>query len=318
MKIIKSLVLVLSILSTMVNAQPYPSKNIHIMTPFVAGTTGDIIPRIVINKLSENLNRSITIEHNFFGATEKVLNAKPDGYTLIVLNDGLLNLQPILQPERISYPVENYSPISLLSTVGFVIVTHPSVPVNSVNEFITLAKKQKDPLNYATVVFGLPVLTMEHLKFVGNFKLVQISFKGTIAPMTEVMSGRIPVMIQGMPLAIGPIQSKKLKALAVTKAKRSQLLPSVPTLAEAGFKGFDDYVYFGIFAPKNTPQDIVNKLNQEIAKALTNQEVLEKFKNLGAETQHSSPDQLVSLVHQKTDLYNQIVKQASIKIQQQN
>ena len=293
------------------SAQVLPNKNINLIMPFAAGTSGDLLARVFISDFAKGLEKTNTVENLPLGsgqvAAEKFVKQQSDGSKLAIFNDAFINITPIFRKEQAKYTVNDMTPVGSMATVSFVLLTHPSLPTKTVKELITLARKQEVPLTYASSLgLGLSTLLIEQLKSTTKTNFTQINYNGNLAPMTDLITGRVMIMFQGIPLATNAVRENKLRALAVSRKHRSKLLPNVPTMAESGFADFDEYSYFALFAPKGATEETVTYLNAQLVKTLRDPAVLEKLDSLGMEIQSSTAPQLQNLIQQKNLHYKKL------------
>ncbi len=279
------------------NAQAYPGKSILMIIPLQAASAIDVAIRIVTQKMSESMGQQIVIDNQpgaagLIGA-ERVMRATPDGYTIATLNDSILTMIPNLYKKVPYDPVKSFAPVSLVAGITWVLVSHPTLPVKNVRELIVLAKARPGELNYSSGGNGSPQhIAMEIFKSMAGVKLTHIPYKGTTQATLDVISGQIPVMFSATSLVISQIREGKLRALAAGGAKRSPLLPDVPTVAESGLPGYSFNTWIAIFVPLNTPNEIISRLNAEIIKALASTDVRERLTSQGFDVYGTPPEQV--------------------------
>ncbi len=279
------------------NAQAYPGKSILMIIPLQAASAIDVAIRIVTQKMSESMGQQIVIDNQpgaagLIGA-ERVMRATPDGYTIATLNDSILTMIPNLYKKVPYDPVKSFAPVSLVAGITWVLVSHPTLPVKNVRELIVLAKARPGELNYSSGGNGSPQhIAMEIFKSMAGVKLTHIPYKGTTQATLDVISGQIPVMFSATSLVISQIREGKLRALAAGGAKRSPLLPDVPTVAESGLPGYSFNTWMAIFVPLNTPNEIISRLNAEIIKALASTDVRERLTSQGFDVYGTPPEQV--------------------------
>jgi len=296
------------------SGQDYPNKPIRILTA-EAGGNGDLHARVTAQGLSSSLgsvivdNRSTTVI-----AAETVAKATPDGYTLLVTGSAFW-VGTLLQ--KMSYdPVNDFSPISLLSISPLVLVVHPSLPVNSVKDLIALAKSKPGELNYASNAIGAPShLAAELFKSMAAVNIVRINYKGGSAAPNALLGGEVQMMF-GSPAAVAPhVRSGRLKALAVTSAQPSALVPDLPTMAASGLPGYVSQVTTGVFVPARTPEAIIKRLNQETVRFLNISEAKERLLKSGVEAASSSPEQFAAIIKAELISLGKLIKDAGIKLE---
>jgi tripartite-type tricarboxylate transporter receptor subunit TctC len=293
-------------------APDYPSRPVRVLVAFTAGGTTDILARAVSQKLSERFRQPFVID-NKPGAggnlgTELAARSAPDGYTLIVNSVGPMAVNPTLYSKLTFNPLSDLVPVVQIADVPNVLVVHPSVPANSVEDLIAYAKANPGKLNYSSTGIG----TSSHLS---GFMLSQramietthIPYKGAEA-LKDLLGGRVQFMFATIPSVIQHIQAGKLRALAVTSVKRSRSLPDVPTVAEKGFPGFEAGSWFGFFAPKGTPEAVIAQLNKAVNEALPS--LQEQMIREGADPVGGTPTQFGLFVQKEYEKWKGIVRES--------
>ena len=281
-QILQTLLLTSSILSGMVFAQSnYPNHTIQVTMPLQAGSAVDVLMRPFSQKMSEVLGQSMIIENITGGAgligANKVAQANPDGYVLGAFNDSILNMVPNLY-KKVDYdPLTSFTGISQIAGITFVLVANPNFKPNNIKQLIEYAKANPGKLDYASGGNGSPQhIGMEMLRQMTGAPLVHIPYKGAAAPVTDVMAGQVPMMISALAVVLPHIKAGKLKAIAITSSKRSLLLPDVPTVAET-VPGYELMAWAALVAPKGTPNDVINKLNDAITQVLKDPKMKEQI-----------------------------------------
>jgi tripartite-type tricarboxylate transporter receptor subunit TctC len=298
-------------------AQTWPARNIRAMIPFAAGSSLDIIGRIVLDPLGTQLGQSIVVE-NRGGAggsigTAQVAKADPDGYTLLI-QASAHSAAPAAYP-NISYDsAKDFIAVIPFGTVPNVLVVAPGRDFKSAAELAAVAKTNPGKFTYASAGVGSAThWAAERFRMSGGFEAVHVPFRGGPEALTDVMTGRVDFTCTGISAALPLIRDKKLVALAVSTPKRSSALPDVPTTLELGLKD-SDYVYWmGMFLPAKTPAAIVEKLRAETAKALQSPNVVEKFKGQGIEPMPLSPTEFDALIRREVEANKALVKAAGLK-----
>ena len=263
-------------------ALDYPTRPVTIIVASTPGGGTDIISRIIGEQLSQQLGQPFVVE-NIPGAgslTGTVVAAKaaPDGYTLQTGLNASMAVNPSLFANLPYDPVHDFVPVGMLAEFPFVLVVSKDFPAHSVKELIELAKARPDEINYASAGNGTGQhLSMELFKLMTGIKLTHVPYRGAGPAYTDVISGQVPVFIDNLASGLGQVKGGNVRALAVTGKQRSPLLPEVPTMEEAGVPGYVYYTWFGLWAPKNTPQPIVDKLNGEVKKALADATVKDRI-----------------------------------------
>jgi tripartite-type tricarboxylate transporter receptor subunit TctC len=312
--------LILSASSYAVAAQApdaYPSRPIRVIVPSPPGGGNDIMARIGAQRLSEAWSRPVIVDNRPGAggaiAFEMVAHAEPDGYTLLL---GSTNLTVLPDITKVAYdPIKDFAPVSLMSTAMNILLVHPSVPADSVKQLIALAKAQPGKLIYASS----SVATSSHLAaemfcMQAGVKMLHVPYKGAGPALTDLMGGQVQALFANPAAAIAHVRSGKLRALAVTGDKRSTAMPEVPTVAEAALPGFEASTWWGILAPARTSNAIVTKLNDELARALTQPEALNRIAALGADVVGGPPQKLADHLRAEIPKWRRVVRAADIKL----
>jgi tripartite-type tricarboxylate transporter receptor subunit TctC len=305
---------------SLAQAQTYPSKPITMVVPLAAGSSLDVVLRIITQKMSENMGQQIIVENvpgaaGIIGA-ERFMRAAPDGYTLAAFNDAPLTMVPNLR-KKIPYdPIKSFAPVGLMVNNSWTLVCNSKLPVKNVAELIALAKAKPGELNYSSGGNGSPQhMAMEIFESMAGIKLTHVPYKGTTQATLDVISGQIPVMFSGTNAVVTQVKDGKLRALATGGATRSPLLPDVPTAAESGLPGYEFVTWMGLFAPVNTPKEIIARLNAELVRALGAPELRERLIAQGVEVKTSTPEQLGELTKSRLAQMAKIIKDAGIHIE---
>ncbi|MES2509830.1 MAG: tripartite tricarboxylate transporter substrate binding protein [Pseudomonadota bacterium] len=294
--------------------QDYPNKIIKIVVPFTAGSATDIMARIVGEKLSTSMGQAVVVENRpgaggTLGAAQ-VAKADPDGYTLLVVSTGHV-VNPALYGSLPYDTVGDFAGVSPLAALPSVLVVGAASPIKSVNELIAAAKANPGKLNYASAGVGSAThVNAEKFRAVSNIQLTHIPFKGTPETIVEVSSGRVDFMFTPVLASIPSIRDNRMRALAVSTAKRSTALPDVPTVAEAGVPGFVFDFWIGLLAPAKTPRPVVNKLNAEVRKVMAQPDVIERMAKLGAEPMPMAPERFDAYIKEEFNTLGAIMKAA--------
>ena len=313
MKQILFTALALAAIALPASAQDYPSKPIRIVVPFGPGGFTDVVARIIQKELGGAVGQPIVIE-NKPGAgstigTSEVAKAKPDGYTLVMISTTHV-ITPHLYKAMPYDPIKDFTPVMKLGEGPYVLVTHPSLPVNSVAELIALAKAEPNKIDYASSGNG----SSQHLvgalfSTMAGAPINHVPYKGSSGAMNDLLGGQVKVSFVGMPNALPNVASGKLRALAVTTRKRSSDLPNVPTLDEAGVPGYDATIWLALLAPPGTPREIVQKLNSELTRALSTPESRKLMSSAGVDVATSSPEELGRLMQGDLDRWGKVVRE---------
>jgi len=300
-------------------AADFPARAIRIVVPFPAGGATDIAARLIGERMTADWRQPVTID-NRPGAggnigSDVVAKSAPDGYTLIMGVTGSHAINTSLYARMPYDPVKDFEAISQVAVVPNVVVVHPSVPAKTLQELVALAKKEPGKLNYASLGNGTAAhLTMEMFKSVAGIDITHIPYKGSAPAVADLLAGQVQVMIDGLPSALPHVQAGKLRALAVTSAKRSRAAPELPTIAESGYPGFSADAWSGLFAPKGTPKAVVDKLALETQHILTLPEVQKRLGELGAEPVGSTPAEFTRHVQQEIDKWARVVKVSGARV----
>ncbi len=301
-------------------AQEYPVKAIRFIAPNLPGGPTDILARLIGQKLAESFGHPVVIE-NRAGAggnigTEAAAKSPPDGYTLVTGNNATFGANVSLYKHLSFDPIKDFAPLVLVATQPNILVVHPSLPVTSVKQLIVLAKARPGELNYAGSGMGAVAhLAAELFKTMAQVNIVHIPYKSAAPALIDVIAGQNQVMF-ATSLSVQPhIKSQKLRALAVTTAKRSRLMPELPTIAEAGVPGFEAMTWHGVLTTGGTPPAIVNKLNAEINRILQLPDVRERLGALGAEIIGGTPKEFADHIQREIPKWAKVIKDAGVRLE---
>ncbi len=301
-------------------AQDYPTKPVRMLTGFAAGGAADIVGRIVAQPLSDALKQSFFVENRAGGsgviATEAAARAAPDGYTLLVGSMTTHALAPTLNKKLPYDVVRDFSPVILLGNIPLVMSINPGIPANSVKEFVALAKASPGKYAFASAGDGSPPhLTGELFKYRMGVDLLHVPYKGTGPAVADLIAGQVALTIDGAPVQVPHIKSGKLRALAVAHDQRLAPIPDVPTFAEQGYSGMEVSLWYGIFAPANTPRPIIAKLNAELVRAMALPDVRKRFADLAVEPAGGTPEQFGAFQQSEIKRWAQVIQQAGMKLE---
>ena len=321
----RTLVLFLTILAIFAEsqglAQTYPNKLVRLIVPYPAGGPVDVIARLLAQKLTENEGQQIIIDNrggaNGIIGVEIAAKAAPDGYTLLMALTSTHSINPRMYSKLPYDPVRDFAPVALLAARPYILVVHPSVAAKSVRELIALAKSKPGELTYAS---GGGVGSGNHLagelfKASAGVDILHVPYKGGAPALTELLGGQVAIFFAPIPIALSHVQAGKLRALAVTGAKRAPVTPDLPTMSEAGLPGFEFSIWDGMLAPARTPKEAISKVNAEIVKTLQMQDVKEKFSAMGAEPTGSTPEQLAAFMKADADKWANILKESGARVE---
>lgn len=299
-------------------AQTYPTKPIRLIIPFPPGGPNDILGRVLAQKMSEQLGQQVIIDNRGGGGgiigAELAAKAAPDGYTLLLGGTASLSINPGLRKQLPYDPIKDFAAVSLVGTAPSILVTHPTVPVKTVRELIELAKAKPGKLNFASAGIGTPPhLAGELFKNMAGVDMVHVPYKGGGPALTDLLAGQVGIYFCGISSALPFVKEGKLRGIAVTSAKRTAVMPEMPTIAESGLPGYEVGNWYAIVAPAATPRAIVARLNSEIVKALAGAEVKKRFLELAADPIGSTPQELAAYNRSEIAKWAKVIKSAGIK-----
>ncbi|MES1978286.1 MAG: tripartite tricarboxylate transporter substrate binding protein [Pseudomonadota bacterium] len=294
-------------------AQAYPTKPIRIIVPATPGGTSDIFARAIALKLQESLGKPVLVEYKPGASTnigtDYVAKSAPDGYTLLI-NGITLSVNPVLYSSLPFSPTKDLAAITEVASLMNVVTVHPSIPVNNLKELVALMKKDPGKMNYGTPGVGSSgYLSAELLAMKTGAKVTHVAYQGNAQATTDHIGGTLQVGFVNLPVALQFVKAGKLKALAVTSAKRSPLLPDVPTVAEAlGIPDYELNGWFGLLAPAKTPPDIIARLQEETAKALKDPALIEIIKVAGGDVVGGTAAQFDARIKKDSDRLTEVIK----------
>jgi len=300
-------------------AQTYPARAIRLIAPFAPGGNIDITARAIAPGLSEQLGQSVVVE-NRGGAggrigTEMAAKAAPDGYTLLLGSSGSLTVNPAFTTTNTYDPLRDFVPTSLVSIVPLMLVVHPSLPAHTAKEFIALAKAKPGAILMASAGTGSNThLTGELFQLITGVKLTHVPYKGSGPALIDLMGGQTHCIFDQVSTSGPYVIAGRLHAIAVASAKRSPTLPSVPTMEEAGVRGFEASTYTGVFLPSATPRDIVNRVYTALLKVLDQPATRDAFNRLGAEVIKSTPEEVTRRITGDLAKWKKVQQQTGIRI----
>jgi tripartite-type tricarboxylate transporter receptor subunit TctC len=294
-------------------AQAYPTKPITIVVPFAAGGTTDILARVIGQALHKELGQSVIVDNragaggNIGGAL--AAKAQPDGHTLFMGTVGTHAINQSLYKKMPFDPIKDFAPLTRVAMVPNLLVANPAKPYKSVKELVAYAKANPGRVNFGSSGSGSSIhLSGELFNALAKVDMVHVPYKGSAPAVSDLLGGQIDIMFDNMPSAIQHVRAGKLRALAVTTAKRSPELPDVPTIAEAGVPGYEATSWFGMFAPAATPAPVVAKLHAALVKVLADPEVKKKLAEQGAEPYSEKPEQFGEFIRKETAKWSKVVK----------
>ncbi len=299
-------------------ADTYPSKPIRLIVPFPPGGSTDIFARPIAQKLSEALKQQVVVE-NRGGAggtlgAEVAAKSPPDGYTLLMGHIGTLAVAPSLYPKLPYDPLKSFAPVSMVATLPNVLVVNPALAAKSVGELIAYARAHPGELSYASGGNGSAAhIAFELFKLQTGTRIVHVPYRGTAPAVTDVIGGQVAMTMTGVPPVLQFIQSGKLRALGVSGRERVEALPDVPTIAEAGVKGFEATQWYGIVAPAGTPPAIIGRLNAALRAILAGAEMRERLAALGAVPAAGPPEEFARHIETEIARWRDVVRAANLK-----
>jgi len=302
------------------HAQSYPARSVTFVVPSAAGGGTDTIARLIGDQLSKQLGQSFVVE-NRTGAgmlvgTAAVAKAAPDGYTLLVGLNGNMAVNPSLFAKLPYDSIADFVPVAMLATYPFLVVVNNDLPVKSIKELIAYLKSNPGKVDYASAGNGTGQhLAPELFKMMTGTQMAHIAYRGAQPAYQDVISGRVPVFFDNMSTAMSLAKGGKVRALAITSKKRSPLMPELPTIDEAGVPGYEYHTWFGLWAPKGTPQPIIEKLNAEITKALADPTIRQRIAAGAGEPSAMALKEIAPFMNAEIAKWAEVVKRAGIKVE---
>jgi len=309
---------ILSALAVSAVADDFPNKAIRLIMPYPIGGSIDIAGRMVAQRLADNLGQAVVVD-NRTGAggivgTETGARAAPDGYTVLMGGTGTLALSPSLQKNLPYDPNKDFTPVTLLVTIPYVVVVQPSFKAANIKELIALAKAKPHEINYGSGGSGsAPHLAAELFKTMADVRITHVPYKGSTPAITDTMSGQVQLTFTGIPSVMTQMKAGRLRPIGVTSLKRTAALPEVPTIAESGVPGYEVNPWFGVLLPARTPQPLVSRLNAEILKVLQLPATRERFAAEGFEAAGNTPAQFAAYIKAEQIKWGKVIKDAGIK-----
>jgi tripartite-type tricarboxylate transporter receptor subunit TctC len=297
----------------------FPERPVTLVVPFAAGGSTDVVARVIAEKMSADLGQQVIVQ-NVAGAggslgAGNVARAEPDGYTILMGTVATHALNPLILKSKPYDAEADFTPVSLLVLVPNVLVVNPELPAKSVEELLALLKAEPDKWSYASSGNGTPLhLSGELFKSMAGVTMEHIPYKGSGPALNDVLGNQVSIMFDNLPSSSAHIKAGTLKALAVTTAERAPSFPDVPTMAEAGLPGYETYTWNALFAPKDTPKDVVDRLNAAAVKAMADPGVAERMKEFSATIVASSPDELATHVKAEVAKWTPVVKDANVQM----
>ena len=300
-------------------AQNYPTRPIRFIVPIAAGGGADLVARVIAERLSRNLGQQVVVENRAGGGTvigaELVARSPADGYTWLLGTATSHAINASLVKKLPYDPVKDFAPIALVAVLPQIIVIHPALPAANLTDFIALAKKRP-----GEILFGSPgngsnnQLGAEMLNLVAGIKTLHVPYKGAGPAITDLLAGHLQFMFTTIPPALPQVKAGRLRALAVAGAKRSALLPELPTTAEQGARGVEAASWNGILLPAGAPRDIITRLHAEIGVVMKQPEVIERLAGAGVEAAMMSPEEFAAYIESETARYAKVVKSSGARV----
>ena len=299
--------------------QSYPAKPVRIVIGFSPGSTTDLIGRVAAVKMGEGLAQPVVVDNRPGAganiAAELVSKAPPDGYTVLLANAGIATGATAYVKLNFN-ALRDFAPVSQVSATPHLLVTHPSLTPRSVKDLVLFTQARPGELNFSSTGHGnSDHLAAELFMFMTGIKMVHVTYKGGPQAMADVVTGQVAMYFAGVPVAIPFVKTGRVRALGVTGAKRATVLPDVPTIAEAGVRGYEHILWGMLLVPAATPKDVVARLNRETVKALESAETRERYAGMGVDAAPSTPEQAAAYLKSETEKYAKVVKAIGLRIE---
>ena len=295
-----------------VRAEAWPARPVKLVVGYAAGGATDQVARLVAARLTEQLGQQVVVDNragaNSNVAAEAVARAPADGHTLFVYTVAN-TINATLYPKLGYDPVKDFEPVGLIAKIPNILVVPPALPIQSVADYQRFAKSSKNGISFASAGSGSSIhLSGELFKMESKLPMLHVPYRGSAPALTDLMGGQVESMFDNAPSALPHVKAGKLRALAVTSPQRLPQLPDVPTLAESGFPGFDVHSWFGLAAPAGTPRAVVERLNAELAKALSQPELRQRLVDMAAAPEPSTPEQMRQFIASEIKRWRTVVK----------
>jgi tripartite-type tricarboxylate transporter receptor subunit TctC len=299
-------------------AQSYPTRPVRVIVTFPPGAGSDIATRLVTAKLTEALGRSFVVDNRAGAAgnigVDMAAHSAPDGYTLLAVTAAAAISQSAYSKAPFDL-VKDFAPVALTASAPFILAIHPSVPAKSFQELIALAKQNPGKYSYATPGTGSsPHMAGELLRMETGIDILHVPYKGTVPAIADVMAGNVSMALANTLVALPAVKSGRLRGVAITSAKRSALVPDLPTIAEAGVRGFESGTWYAFLAPAGTPREAIMLLNREISRIVQLPDIREKLAAQGAEPLTGTPEQTGAFVRGEVARWAKVVKAAGVRL----
>ncbi|BEP94221.1 tripartite tricarboxylate transporter substrate binding protein [Acidovorax sp. A79] len=296
------------------SATGWPAKPVKLVVGYAAGGATDVIARLVAARLGDQLGQPVVVDNragaNSNVGAEAVARAPADGYTLYVYTIAN-TINATLYPKLGYDPVKDFEPIGMIARIPNILVVNPKLPVKNLADYVRYAKESKDGITFASSGSGSSIhLSGEMFKMQSRLKMLHVPYRGSAPAVTDLLGGQVDSMFDNTPSALPHVQAGKLRAIAITSAQRSPLLPDVPTLAESGYAGFDVQSWFGLAAPAGTPRAVVEQVNAALNKVLAQPEVRNRLQELAATPDGGTPDKMRSFAAAEIKRWREVVKES--------
>ena len=298
-------------------AQDYPNRSIRLIIPFAAGGPNDILGRVVAQKLTEQLGQQIVVDNRGGAggiiAAETVAKAQPDGYTLLLGGTATMSINPGLHKKLGYDPLKDFAPVSLIGTSPSLVTLNAALPVQNVRELIAYVKARPGQLTFASSGPGTaPHLAGELMKTMAGIDMVHVPYKGGGPAYIDLLAGQVTIYIGGISAALPHVNQGKLKGIAVTSVKRTNLMPGVPTVDESGLPGYEVINWYSVVATAGTPKAVVARLNREVVKAVAADEVKKRYVELGTDAATGTPEELAAYTRSEFVKWAGVIKSAGM------
>ena len=297
----------------------YPTKPIRLIVPLAPGGGNDTIARLIGQKITPALGQQVVVDNRPGAggliAAELVAKSPADGYTLLLGNVAVMTIIPNSQKKTPYESLKDFQPVSLIASAPLLVVVHPSLPVSSIKQLIALARAKPNAINYASNGIGSSThLATEMFSMMTGVKMVHVPYKGLSLAMTDLLSGQVPLMFSSAVAMLPHVKNGRLRAIAMTGARRSQVLPEVPTVAEAGVKGYESGSWYGIVAPANTPRPVIDRLNREIVAAVKSKEIQDRLNHEAVTPVGNTPEEFSAHIRAEYERMGRVIRGAKITL----
>jgi tripartite-type tricarboxylate transporter receptor subunit TctC len=298
----------------------FPQRAVRLIVPYPPGGTADLMARLMAQSLGESWKGNVVVDNRGGAggniATEMAARAEPDGHTLLLCNAPVLAINPTLYKKVAFDPVKDFAPLVAIAEVPLFLLVHPAVPVKTYDDFLPYVKSRNGNINYASGSVGSTThLAMELYKTMAAVQLTHVPYKGSGPALAAIAAGEVPIMFELMPSAMPFVKSERLRALAVTSAKRSPLMSSLPTIAEKGLAGYDVASWFGLCAPKQTPHAVVQKVSTDAGSIIRSAAMRDRLASLGAQPMDMPAPQFERFVKSEIAKWSKVVRDSHARVE---